>query len=52
MHPIFYLCLFVAIWFTFVNVCKVAHKQRVTASNIVIMSAAIAGCVYAILELS
>lgn len=52
MHPLFYLCLFVAIWFGFVNVSKVAHKRNVSAANIAIMSAAIMGCVYAIIELS
>ena len=51
MHYSFYAFLFIAIWFTTLNLLLAVWKQKVSWLNFVVMSAAIVGCVYSALEL-
>lgn len=52
MHYSFYIFLFFAIWFTIVNGIRGLRNQTVSIPNLVIMAAAIVGCVYSAVELS
>lgn len=51
MHWSFYIFLFFAIWFTYVNTVLAINKRNISATNMIIMSAAIAGCVWSALEM-
>ena len=50
MPFMFYVCLLIAVWFTAVNVLRAIAKVSIPPINFIIMSLAIVGCVYFVLE--